>query len=379
MTEHGTVTGSTKDPRASSSPWVGKDAPVRVLYVDPDAVQLRHFHHTLAVDDCVVRTAERGTDGLRLLDDLAYAVVLCDAVLPDMGGIEFLARASRIRPDAARMLVIEHLDVETIVEAVNKIGVVAVIPKPWEGSYLRTAVRRGIVQHRMQTDAHLMVVRLNDMNERLHALNRELDGRVAERTAHLFLSLCNALDLRDTDTQWHSRRVALYARRLAIEMGIAGEEVVDIERGALLHDIGKIGVSDTILLKPGRLTEDEWVTMRRHADLGAQILDGILFLERARLVVQQHHERWDGGGYSQRLQGPGIYVGARIFAVIDAYDAITSDRPYRRALGHAEALAEIRAGRGTQFDPDVVDAFSRIPEADLSFIRERSSDPEAAD
>jgi putative nucleotidyltransferase with HDIG domain len=258
------------------------------------------------------------------------------------------------------------------------VGVFRVLQKPWDGSLVRNSVRRAVVQHRILLDNQLMLIRLNDLNDELRKLNFDLDAKVVERTAQLFLSLCNALDLRDTDTQWHSRRVALYTRRLAVELGIAGDELLDIERGALLHDIGKIGVSDSILLKPGKLTDEEWERMRMHADLGAQILKGICFLDRARLVVQQHHERWDGKGYTQHLHDREIYVGARIFAVIDTYDAMTSDRPYRKALGHDAALAEIRRGRESQFDPGVVEAFCRIPESELSGIREQASRPDAA-
>jgi putative nucleotidyltransferase with HDIG domain len=327
----------------------------------------------MANEDCVTVTATSGKQALALLEDTAFAVLLVDLVLPDMGGMEFLARAGRARPEAVKLLTVGRLDVDSLLEAVNKAGVFRILQKPWDGSFLRNSVRRAIVEHRRLVDAGLMMVRLNELNDRLQKLNRELDARVVERTGQLFLSLCNALDLRDTDTQWHSRRVALYAQRLAQELGITGEELIDIERGALLHDIGKIGVSDTILLKPGKLTEEEWVRMRLHADLGAQILKGIGFLDRARLLVQQHHERWDGQGYNQKLRGETIYVGARIFAVIDTYDAITSDRPYRKAQEHEVALVEIRKGRGSQFDPAVVEAFCRIPRAEIQLIRERAS------
>ncbi|MBN1769829.1 MAG: HD domain-containing protein [Deltaproteobacteria bacterium] len=371
MSEH-------RDSRAELRQTPSGEEPDRVLYVDPDATQLVTFQRTMRDEPVNCRAVTTGREGLRLLDEAPHAVLLVDLVLPDMSGMEFLARASRLRPEAVRVLVLDRLDGETVCDAVNKVGVFRILQKPWDGSQLRNAVRRAVVQHRLLTDNHLMAIRLQEVNEKLHVLNRELDATVAERTSQLLLSLCNALDLRDTDTQWHSRRVALYTRRLATELGVAGEELRDIERGALLHDIGKIGVSDTILLKPGKLTEDEWTAMRRHSLFGAQILAGIPFLLRARQLVAQHHERWDGSGYNGGLRGTQICIGARIFAVIDTFDAITSDRPYRKALGHAHAVAEIRKGSGTQFDPAVVAAFERVRAEEWEEIRRHSADPEVA-
>ncbi len=370
--ERGSLDGTRRDSRVTP-PSNQNVEEARVLYVEPDSAHLRLFQRAMAEEDCRTYTAASGKEALALLEDTAFAVVLVDLVLPDMGGMEFLARAGRTRPEAVKLLTVGRLDVDSLVEAVNKAGVFRILQKPWDGSFLRNSVRRAIVEHRRLVDAGLMMVRLNELNDKLQKLNRELDARVVERTGQLFLSLSKALDLRDTDTQWHSRRVALYTHRLAQELGITGDELVDIERGALLHDIGKIGVSDTILLKPGKLTEEEWTRMRLHTDLGAQLLKGIGFLDRARLLVLQHHERWDGQGYNQKLRGEKIFVGARIFAVIDTYDAITSDRPYRKAQEHEVALVEIRKGLGAQFDPAVVEAFCRIPKGEMLAIRERAS------
>ncbi len=198
---------------------------------------------------------------------------------------------------------------------------------------------------------------------------------VALERAHLFRdlgdsydrtldALAAALDARDRETEGHSRRVVAYTLALARQLRLPEAEWTALQHGALLHDIGKIGVPDAILLKPGPLTEAEWVVMRRHPGLGARILSGIPFLDAASRIVRTHQERWDGGGYPDGLRGEDITLGARIFAVADAFDAITSDRPYRPARFYAEARAEIEAGSGTQFDPRVVAAFLQIPEGD---------------
>jgi HD-GYP domain-containing protein (c-di-GMP phosphodiesterase class II) len=163
--------------------------------------------------------------------------------------------------------------------------------------------------------------------------------------------------------------VSLYARRLAQQLGISEPELTVIEHGALLHDIGKIGVRDGVLLKPGPLTTDEWTEMKRHPELGWALLQRVDYLRPASAIVLEHQERWDGTGYPRGLGGESIVVGARIFHVVDTLDAITSDRPYRRARAFEDARAEIVRCRGSQFDPRIVDAFLAVPAEDWERIR----------
>ena len=190
---------------------------------------------------------------------------------------------------------------------------------------------------------------------------------------HTLDALVAALDARDKETEWHSQRVVAYTLALARHLNIPTEELDTIRRGALLHDIGKIGIPDAILLKPGALSPEEREVIQRHPEMGERILQGIPFLKRAAEIVCTHQERWDGKGYPRGLGGGSIPVGARIFAVADTFDAITSDRPYRAGRAYAVARAEIAAGRGTQFDPQVVDAFMDIPESELARLRADTS------
>jgi HD-GYP domain-containing protein (c-di-GMP phosphodiesterase class II) len=178
------------------------------------------------------------------------------------------------------------------------------------------------------------------------------------------------LDYRDTETQWHSRRVSRFTRRIAEQLGISDAHLLrTIEMGSLLHDIGKIGVRDAVLLKPGPLDSDEWVEMREHPRLGWALLQRIEFLRDASVIVLQHQERYDGRGYPSGLQGDQIVLGARLFAVADTYDAITSDRPYRKAQSHDAAIVEMQRVAGTQLDPQGVQAFCSLPEAEWQRIR----------
>ena len=199
---------------------------------------------------------------------------------------------------------------------------------------------------------------LTGLTDRLQLANKAV-GAAYQGTLE---ALVCALDARDNEVQGHSLRVSAYSQAIAQELGIlAGSpEWEAITRGALLHDVGKIGVADAVLRKPGALDEVEWSEMRRHCEIGFGILRDVEFLRPAAALVRAHHERFDGNGYPNRLKGEAIPLGARIFAVADAFDAITSDRPYRPAAPPEAALAEVLRCSGTQFDPAVVSVFERI-------------------
>jgi putative nucleotidyltransferase with HDIG domain len=190
------------------------------------------------------------------------------------------------------------------------------------------------------------------------------------------LALAAAIDVREHNTGVHSQRVADYMLRLAGELEIRDRECMDTYwRGALLHDVGKIGIPDEVLLKPGPLTEEEWKVMRTHPEVGSRMLRRIEFLKDAADIVMSHHERFDGKGYPRRIRGEQIPRGARLFAVIDVYDALTTDRAYHTARSHAEALQDLREGAGSRFDPDVVAAFGRIPFEELREIARNNQTP----
>ncbi len=174
-------------------------------------------------------------------------------------------------------------------------------------------------------------------------------------------SLLVALKTRDADTYDHSKRTVRISLLLGQECGLDQKEMRSLELGALLHDIGKIGVPDNVLRKPGKLNDFEWAMMRRHPYLGEEILRGLSFLDDARTIVAQHHEKWDGSGYPLGLRGEEIGLSARVLFVADAFDAMTSDRVYRQAKSYDEATAELDSCAGTHFDPLVVAAFHRFP------------------
>jgi putative nucleotidyltransferase with HDIG domain len=192
-------------------------------------------------------------------------------------------------------------------------------------------------------------------------------------TENLLDAMLCALDYRDNETEGHSERVTAYALLMANVVGLSKRESLAVERGAMLHDIGKIGVPDRILHKPGRLTPEERAIMQQHPVLGFHMCAKIDALRAASRIVLHHHEHWDGHGYPDGLVGERIPIGARMFAVVDAYDAMTSKRIYREQISHDQACDELRRCSGTQFDPAAVEAFLQIPEQRLIQVREELS------
>lgn len=194
---------------------------------------------------------------------------------------------------------------------------------------------------------------------------RQQDALAASYDATL-AGWARALELRDNETAGHTARVAALTARLARAHGISGEELVHLRRGALLHDIGKLGVPDAILHKPGPLTDEEWVVMRRHPDHARELLDPIAYLRPALTIPQYHHERWDGAGYPRGLAGEAIPLAARLFTAVDAWDALTTARPYRLAWSPARARAHLEVEAGHQFDPAAVAAFLALLDAETA-------------
>jgi putative nucleotidyltransferase with HDIG domain len=249
----------------------------------------------------------------------------------------------------------------TLAAAYDALGLVGVM------AFLTPAVmmRLAIKQYVDKTAEN--VEKLKQQNTALQHANVEIQ-RVSDELRLSYdgtlEALVNALDARDQETKGHSIRVSHYMMDIAREMGIneGTQEWTDMQRGSLLHDVGKIGISDTILLKPAKLTEDEWELMRRHPEIGYNMLRQVHFLQGPAEIILSHHERWDGQGYPRGLREKDIPLGARIFTVVDTFDSMTSDRPYRKSKSTLEAMNEILRCSGTQFDPLIVEAFLDIYE-----------------
>ena len=198
--------------------------------------------------------------------------------------------------------------------------------------------------------------------QRERALNDQLAAQQQIQATYsaTLMALTQALETRDLETQGHSDRVTSLSLTIAKEMAISSKEVQQIHWGALLHDVGKIGIPDQILRKPGPLNEEEWVVMKKHPEIGYDMLKDIPFLKPALNIVHSHHERFDGKGYPQGLKGSNIPLAARIFSIVDSFDAMTSDRPYRKKISQADAIIEIKRCSGSQFDPEIAKVFIKM-------------------
>src|SRR5947209_777155 len=342
----------------------------RLLVVDDEGPILHALQRTFEAAGYEVTACLEPAEALVKLEEHEYQVISADYMMPGMTGAEFLARARAKQPATIRILITAAHDFSAAVDAINNGEIFRILSKPWNRLELLGTVRQAFDTYALREKNRQLTELVQRQNGELAELNRGLERLVQERTTNLLDGMVAVLDYRDTETQWHSRRVARFTRRIAEEMGLDDELQLDtIERGSLLHDIGKIRVRDAVLLKPGPLDSNEWTEMREHPRLGWALLQRIEFLREASEIVLQHQERFDGKGYPSGLKGEQIVIGARLFAVPDTSDAITSDRPYRRAAPHDAAVAEIRRVGGTQLDPTAVEAFCRVPESEWMKIR----------
>jgi putative nucleotidyltransferase with HDIG domain len=294
--------------------------------------------------------------------------VLCDLKLSGRDGLWLLDRLRAEQPATAVIMLTAHGDTEAAVECLRR-GASDYLLKPPNLIDLVRSIERALAKRRLELARHRYRTSLEQrVREKTADLSKALREVEAAYSSTLY-ALVAALDAREHETSDHSRRVVRYTLAIAERMGVPAAELPDIARGALLHDIGKIGVPDAILLKPGKLLPAEWDEMRKHPATGHTILQSIPFLQVPAEIVLAHQERWDGKGYPSGLVGEEIPLGARVFAIADTLDAITSNRPYRRGQPLEKARAEIARFAGVQFDPRCAEAFLSIDPALLEALR----------
>ena len=343
----------------------------RILIID-DEPEIIRLLTCLLSEDYECSQASSGEEGLALLQGNEFALVLTDIHMSGMSGLELVPKVLEQTPDTVVIMISGLHDIESAVTAMQ-VGVFDYITKPFTLPYVEAAVKRALDHNKLMLAKRHYETYLEELVRlRTEELKQTLDSLEAAYRSTL-RALTTALDTRDQDTHGHSERVVTFSLRLGRELALEREELTALEYGALLHDIGKIGVPDAILRKPAKLTEEEWAQMRLHPQHGQQILAGIKFLEGAARVVVQHHEKWDGSGYPQGLSRDEIDLKARIFAVADAFDAITSDRVYRKGRSYEEAAAELACCAGKHFDPQVVEAFQRVGVEEWQELRARAS------
>src|SRR5689334_1271876 len=361
------TTSSTNLLAANALPFSRRDqmptiASPRILIVD-DEIEITEILADLLSEDYDCTRAASAEDALARLQDSEFQLVISDITMPGMSGLDLIPHIKARSADTVVVMISGMQTVESAIGAL-RLGAFDYLMKPFDLRQVEAVVKRALEHHDLVVAKQRYENHLEELVEqRTVELDKALNSLEGAYRSTL-KALTAALETRDSETHGHSERVVTYSLRLGREYGLSSEEMKALEFGSLLHDIGKIGVPDSILRKPAKLTEEEWVRMREHPLHGQQILRGIEFLQGAARVVAQHHEKWDGTGYPLGLRREEIDINARIFAVADAFDAITSDRVYRRGKSYEAAAQELDDWAGRQFDPKVVEAFHRVPKED---------------
>ncbi|PYS66413.1 MAG: two-component system response regulator [Acidobacteria bacterium] len=342
----------------------------RLLIVDDEA-EVRSVLNDLLGDTYQCSQAPSAEEALAQLRERDYQLVISDITMSGMSGLEMIPHVKVVSPDTVIVMISGMQTIESAINAL-RLGAFDYLMKPFDLRQAEAAVTRALEHHELIAAKRRYEYHLEELVEQRTAELDEALASLEKAYRSTLKALTAALETRDAETHGHSERVVTFSLRLGREYGLGASEMKALEFGSLLHDIGKIGVPDAILRKPAKLTDEEWVRMREHPRHGQQILRGIKFLEGAARVVAQHHEKWDGSGYPLGLRAEEIDVCARIFAVADAFDAITSDRVYREGRSYEAAARELDEWSNRQFDPKVVEAFHRVPKEDWEELRQRS-------
>jgi putative two-component system response regulator len=319
----------------------------KILIVDDEPIVRDTLESLLMAMDAELYFACNGEEGLTIAQEQRPDAILLDVMMPGMNGFEVCTRI-RATPAIAEVPIIMITaldDRESKLQGLRS-GADDFLGKPFDGIELLA---------RMQTITRLNRYRnIVQQRDQLESMHRELLSSYHKTIE----GWSKALDLRDKETEGHTLRVTEKSLQFARALGIHGErELEDLRMGAILHDIGKLGVPDSVLLKPGKLTDEEWVIMRMHPVYAYEWLAPISFLANAVQVPYCHHEKWNGTGYPRKLAGKDIPLYARLFAIVDVWDALCSDRPYRAAVPEPEVMAYIRSESGKHFEPELVDIF----------------------
>lgn len=319
----------------------------KILIVDDEDSIRKLVLKKLSGEGYQCQEAGSAEQALDRLTSEPVGLVLLDVKMPGKSGIELLPELKARFPDTAVIMATATTDISVAIECMKQ-GAYDYITKPFDMEDILHSVRRALEKRRLELEN-------KEYQEHLKDKVAEQAGRIRASFFNAIRALVNALEARDEYTSGHSQRVTDLAAAITRKMRLSPEATDTIILAGLVHDIGKIGISESILSKPDRLTEEEYRQIRKHPEIGERILAPVASDEEILRLVRSHHEHYDGSGYPDGLRDKQIPLGARILAVADAFEAMTSERPYRKALSPAAAYAEIERGKGTQFDPEVAD------------------------
>ena len=330
-----------------------------LLVVDDDPYVLESISTLLKSFNYKVHACQNANDAMNLVKKTAFDVVLTDIKMPQVTGIELLRYIHAYDQHIPVLLMTAFAELDVAVDAIKQ-GAFDFITKPYNPDYLLHSVEKAVKYTSfVQMEKNYKTMLEDTVRLRTQELADAL-LMVKKMSAEVIQRLTSVAEYRDTDTGAHIARIGLYSNKIAEAMGMSSDFVETITFASPMHDLGKIGIPDSILHKPDTLTAEEWTVMRKHPQLAYDMLYPIEYLRPALDIPYTHHEKWDGTGYPRGLKGEDIPMTARLFAVMDVWDALTSDRPYRPAWSEEEALTYIREQSGRHFDPQVVELFFKV-------------------
>ena len=331
-----------------------------ILIVDDEEVIRKLLHQKLSDESYCCEEADSAEQALEKLQNNLFELVILDIRMPGKSGVELLPEIKVNYPDIAVIMSTAIIDTNVAIQCMKQ-GAYDYLTKPFSLDEVILSVARALEERRL-------VIENRDYQQHLEQKVEAQASRIRASFLSAVTALVYALEAKDKYTSGHSERVAEVSAAIAREFGLPWDNIEKIRLAGLIHDIGKIGVRESILNKPAGFTEEEFQHIKYHPEIGERILNPIVDDNEILMIVRHHHERYDGTGYPDRLSGEQIPLGARILAVADSYDAMTSERPYRKAMSVETACTEVERGKGTQFDPRVADAFLRTSKLAKSIV-----------
>ena len=338
-----------------------------ILIVDDERLVRRLLSHKLTSEGYQCKEAGNADEALATLNSNHIELVLLDIKMPGMSGVELLPEIKAGYPDTAVIMATSMTDTGAVIKCMRE-GAYDYLAKPFNMDEVVISAGRALEKRRLVLKNRAYQQHLEEMvAERTKELKQAIN-KIQLASLDTIHRLSKAAEYRDEDTGYHIQRISQYSATIARKMGLSDSEVENIIYAAPMHDVGKIGIPDRILLKPGKLNPDEWEIMKKHTIIGAEILHGsdAEFIQLAEMIASTHHEKWDGTGYPKGLRGEDIPIVGRIVALADVFDALTSNRPYKPPYPVKKSLNIIKEGSGKHFDPEVVKAFFAVKDEILA-------------